>query len=55
MLWLPVLVEGHSVYVGDEFREQVVTEAVPLFDFDVVNKALNFERVFVERGGIYVF
>ena len=43
------------MYAGDKFGKQVVTEAVPLFDFDVVNKALSFDWVFVERGGIYVF
>ena len=43
------------MYVGNKFGKQVVTKAVPLFNFDVVNKALSFERVFVDRGGIYVF
>ena len=50
-----MLVERDSVYVGDKFSEQVVSEAVSLFEFDVVNKLLIWEQEFRAGGGIYVY
>ena len=50
-----MLLELDSVYAVEEFCEQVVTEAVILFVFDVVNQLLICEWISVGRCGIDVF
>ena len=42
---VPVLVEWDPVYAGDEFCEQVMSEALVLFHFDVVDEPVKVERV----------
>ena len=50
-----MLLELNSVYFVEEFCEQVVTEAVMLFVFDVMDELLVCEWVSVGGGGTYVF
>ena len=52
---MSMLIELNSVYAVEEFCEQVVTEAVILFVFDVIDQLLVCEWISVGRGGTDVF
>ena len=40
-----MLIEWDSVYLGDKFCEQVVSEALVLFHFDMIDESVKLERV----------